>query len=282
MKEKIRKIITLGIDSDTLKIIAVTSMLLDHIAYYFYDLIPNILYVSLRILGRLAMPIFTYQLVQGFFNTKNYNKYLKRIGIYALVTQILITLVMVVNIKIFSEYKTNIYTFGNILISFFIILILLKIIHEPILFKKLDKSQNIIMKIIAVLLILGIYIFVPLDYGISAPILAILIYMIEKFRITVLISKNNISQNFTGLLYKSISENTVKIVYISLILFSLILCVIYCNISWIIILSIIPIMLYNGERKNADKKCKMLFYMFYPAHNVLLYITAMLVANLKI
>ena len=114
MKDKIKKIITTGFDADTLKIIAIVSMVLDHFAFYFYNVIPNPLYVGFRILGRLAMPIFTYQLVQGFFNTKNFKKYIKRMGIYAVITQILIMLFMVINIKVFPSYLTNIYKFGNI------------------------------------------------------------------------------------------------------------------------------------------------------------------------
>lgn len=71
------------IDSFTLKMIAMLSMLADHIGAVLFP--EQILF---RVIGRLAFPIFAYTLVEGFFYTHDIKKYMCRIGILALVSEI--------------------------------------------------------------------------------------------------------------------------------------------------------------------------------------------------
>lgn len=59
------------INSNVLKIFAVITMIIDHIGCYFSSKIAPDIYYLMRSIGRLAMPIFLYLLVQGFFYTKN-------------------------------------------------------------------------------------------------------------------------------------------------------------------------------------------------------------------
>lgn len=58
------------IDGTTLKILALLAMTLDHIGYF---LLPEV--ESLRIVGRLAYPIFAYLLVEGCEHTRNKQRY---------------------------------------------------------------------------------------------------------------------------------------------------------------------------------------------------------------
>ena len=58
------------IDSFTLKMIAMLSMLADHIGAVLFP--EQILF---RVIGRLAFPIFAYTLVEGFFYTHDIKKY---------------------------------------------------------------------------------------------------------------------------------------------------------------------------------------------------------------
>jgi len=278
MKKKIEKIKKYGITSDVLKIIAVIAMVIDHIAYYFYNYLPDWAYDIMKYgIGRIAMPIFVYLLIQGFFNTKNFNKYLLRITNFGIVTQVVITMGWLLNRHVFKEYVSNIYTLGNILLSFTLTLILLKVIHEPILIKKYDKNQNILFKVIFAIILLNVYIFIPIDYGITVPLLAILFYAIERFRITVLISKSNINTTFKGVIYKSVDDVTIKRIYGGLILLAILLCVLYGEIYWTGIFAIIPIYLYNGERKKKDNKFKYAYYAFFPVHHFVLYVLAMII-----
>lgn len=73
-----------------LKWIAVISMVIDHIAYYFFDQIPQGLYEFMRSIGRLAMPIFAFSLAFGFIHSKNWFKYFIRLLITALISELAI------------------------------------------------------------------------------------------------------------------------------------------------------------------------------------------------
>jgi hypothetical protein len=60
-----------GLNNNQLKVLAMLSMLLDHIGV---QLFPDC--VVLRLLGRISFPIFAYMIAEGCFYTKNRAKYL--------------------------------------------------------------------------------------------------------------------------------------------------------------------------------------------------------------
>lgn len=67
----------------TLKLIAIISMLIDHIGYVLF---PELTY--LRAIGRIAFPIFCFLIVEGFFHTRSHMHYLIRLSIFALLSEI--------------------------------------------------------------------------------------------------------------------------------------------------------------------------------------------------
>ncbi|MBO5373075.1 MAG: conjugal transfer protein TraX [Lachnospiraceae bacterium] len=85
---------TKGISGSTLKLIAIIAMLIDHIGACI--ILPMLstnpaldtLYYALRLCGRIAFPIFCFLLVEGFFHTKNVQKYCFRLAIFALISEI--------------------------------------------------------------------------------------------------------------------------------------------------------------------------------------------------
>lgn len=68
---------------ELLKIIAIVSMTVDHIGAALY---PG--YIFLRIVGRLAFPLFCYLLILGMGTTRNAKNYLMRLSAFALISQV--------------------------------------------------------------------------------------------------------------------------------------------------------------------------------------------------
>lgn len=83
-----------GISSSVLKCIAMLTMLIDHIGagilkmsdvlYFKYQYIYDIL----RMIGRVAFPIFCFLIVEGFLHTKNIKKYASRLFLFAFISEI--------------------------------------------------------------------------------------------------------------------------------------------------------------------------------------------------
>jgi len=65
-----------------LKMIAMTTMLVDHIGAVIY---PEIL--GFRVVGRLAFPLFAFLITEGYRQTSSYKNYLIRLAIFSLISQ---------------------------------------------------------------------------------------------------------------------------------------------------------------------------------------------------
>ena len=99
------------LNRNALKTTALVSMLLDHIGmiivYPMYinacmvdgvemmgELVPDeakrlyMLYTILRIIGRLAFPIFAFMITEGFIHTQNLKKYILRLFLFAVISEI--------------------------------------------------------------------------------------------------------------------------------------------------------------------------------------------------
>lgn len=86
-----------GFTGSTLKIVAMVTMLIDHVAAVlltrmyltgwlgaeFYSVI-----FVLRLIGRVAFPIYCFLLVEGFERTGNFKRYLLRMAAFALISEI--------------------------------------------------------------------------------------------------------------------------------------------------------------------------------------------------
>ncbi len=71
------------LDGTMLKIIGMVSMVFDHVGDIFF---PE--QTWMRIIGRIAMPIFAFFVAEGFHYTHDRGKYLCRMGIFALISEV--------------------------------------------------------------------------------------------------------------------------------------------------------------------------------------------------
>lgn len=67
-----------------LKLLAALFMLLDHIGFYYYDLLPGLAVTLLRLIGRLAFPLFAWSIARGFARTSHLPAYFGRMVVFAI------------------------------------------------------------------------------------------------------------------------------------------------------------------------------------------------------
>ena len=76
-----------GLSGSALKIIALVSMTMDHIAYYLMEH-GSLMYDLMRTMGRMAFPIFAFLLVEGYGHTRSTRKYALSLLAFALISEI--------------------------------------------------------------------------------------------------------------------------------------------------------------------------------------------------
>jgi len=69
--------------NDVLKIIGIVTMAIDHVGLILY---PQVIF--LRVIGRLAFPIFAWYLAEGYVYTSSRKRYATRLGFFAAATQL--------------------------------------------------------------------------------------------------------------------------------------------------------------------------------------------------
>lgn len=80
------------LSGSALKVIAVVSMTIDHIAYNILDqqlgMGDSWLYETMRCIGRLAFPIFAFLIVEGYRHTRHVGRYMLALLVTAIVAEI--------------------------------------------------------------------------------------------------------------------------------------------------------------------------------------------------
>lgn len=213
-----------------LKLIAMLTMLVDHIGLLFF---PEIM--VLRIVGRIAMPLFAYGIVQGYWYTRQHRttaRYLCRVTALFLVSQIPYNLV---------QYQSGVAMNFNICISWVFGIIVLAV---------LDSQLHYLLK---TLLLTGIAVAITgtwLDYSFLAVSLVVAFSL--KFRVQ--------KGRFIALCAASAM----------VILFS----TVYDNHIELYALAAIPILFWDEKAQKEGvatlKIPKWVGYAFYPLHLLLL------------
>lgn len=226
-------------DGFLLKIIALIAMFIDHtgviLDMYSYSTV-------LRLIGRIAFPIYAFLIAEGCFYTKNIKKYMFRLFIFGVISQLPFVLFT-----------------GNI--------------------NNLFKHLNVFFTL--ALGVLCIYSYNVVNTKITREVLKRIIIVFSCYYILILAERLNTDYGALGVLLiyclylcKSTSVNLYQLKIRQLLILSLFILLSYMPSTrygmYMFIggsISLIPIMLYNGEK---GKSFKWGFYAFYPIHLLLL------------
>lgn len=240
-----------------LRLIACIAMLSDHVGYYYGVEL-------LRIIGRIAFPIFLYLIYNGYRHTSHRVGYALRLGIFALLSQIP-----------FSLFCTNGIWMekGNV---FFTLLISLLVLWTT---DTLWKHRFLrILSPVPTLAVFALYFFGFLrsDYGAKGILMIMVFYLFDSKKLWCRIC------TVVGVL---IAVFYSKLVSLGFFFLYTVLGKDYCLPSfsnWELIqayslLALPLIFLYNGKKggnfqnKNTAKAVQYGFYLFYPVHMLVLW-----------
>lgn len=236
----------INISSSGLHILAMILMLCDHLWATLF-----IQQEWLTCIGRITFPIFAFMIVEGYFHTKNIKKYLLRLFISALISEIPFNLMYASSI---------IYPYHQNVIWLFFIGLLLIIWMERIRNKINDSLLGIISCIPVIVLgfILG-YAFMLDYYGVGMLTIFVFYFFRDKKWyncILQLICLYILNVNMLGGYYYELS------------LFGYNLEITQQGFA---LLALLPIWLYNGNRGYSKKWFQYFCYAFYPLHMLILF-----------
>ena len=81
-----------SLSGSSLKVIAIVSMTIDHLGLYMLGgedaASGSVTYHLMRMVGRLAFPIFAFLLVEGYVHTRDIRKYMMNLFVAAVISDI--------------------------------------------------------------------------------------------------------------------------------------------------------------------------------------------------
>ena len=241
---------TNGLSVFHLKIIAYTTMLIDHIGAFVLDpyiaanletmgyqrmRILDFAYEASRSIGRIAFPLFCFMLVEGLFHTKNRWRYLARLLIFAVLSDIPFDLAYT------GEWHS--YQHQSVMITLSIAFLVL-IAMEEIRKLRLPQFAVNLLQFVPVAAGCVIAYFVKCDYGFKGILVISALYLLYP----LLTIDRGAYALAGGALFMWEWVSKISRVFGSL--------------------SFITLLFYNGQK---GKSAKWFFYFFYPVHLLILY-----------
>ena len=276
LKRLLEKMIMNKINANALKTFAIIVMLIDHIGCYFASRIAPDPYYIMRSIGRLAMPIFLYLIVQGFFYTSNLKKYIFRLFCLATITQVILIILGIVNSELFPSYICRENEYFGVLFSYTLSIILISMIEYKRPIQNLNMVINSIFRMIIIVLIVLIYINIDIEFDMRVPFMFVELYIIEKIFMdrekNVLFLKRKYESKWKSIALKIVYIALIEISFISSLDFS----TYHPGFKYAIIYTAIPLLLYSGEKGKNNELVKTMFYSVFPLQHLILYLSAMI------
>lgn len=225
------------LNSNHLKLLAIIAMTVDHIAdLLFPGFSAEPLLIVLHIIGRLTAPIMWFFICEGFFYTRNLKKYMGRMFAFAVISHFAYCFAFGINFIPFStgdffNQTSVIWTLAWSLVALWVV-----------------NGERVPKKIQPVALILICLVTFSADWSCIAVMAVVSMYAKRG-----ILQKQMISMMFWVLIYAVVSFFFVNKVYGIICLFAF--------------LVYFPLKYYNGQ-KGRPSGMKWLFYIYYPAHLV--------------
>ncbi len=225
-----------------IKYIAIAAMFLDHLAAFL--LTPEkypaliVLYIIMRIIGRIAAPVMFYFLVEGYEHTSSRKNYALRLLAFAILSQIPYSLV-----RFGKASAGDLNVIFTLLISFLMMAVTDRI-----------KSQIIKGMAIALFMIISVF----SDWGLLGPLMVWIFYM----------NRGDKTKQIRDYLMIICIQLICTVIFL--------ICNTqnwYEGICQLGIFLVIPLLqFYNGESGRKTIVNKWLFYIFYPVHLIVIWL----------
>lgn len=203
------------------------------------------IYEMMRYIGRMAFPIYCFLLVEGFLHTRSVKKYAVRLFIFALISEIPFDLALT------GEWWNLQYS--NVFFTLLIGLILiwgLSYVERFYEFWQEKKWDDFVGKLIC---------------GVAGGFVAI---VLGRFAETILMT----DYGMAGVFAIAVLYLVRKMKEIAFVLAVMLLSVMSSSTEILALLMLVPLMKYNGAR---GKSTKYVFYAFYPVHLFILALICM-------
>jgi hypothetical protein len=233
-----------GIDAFWLKIIAIVAMTSDHIGMVFGgqqglgDAMPLAVKTLLYLPGGLTFPIMAYLIVEGYRKTSNVQRYMKRLLLFAIVTQ---------PIYMWALAVPAINVLGTLLLG----------LVTLYLYDRIDSKPLFYIALVGISFATTIF-----DWGLFGVPLLFAMYAVkdEKKRV-ILPIVIMVALNIGTLLFNGVVGLLMGIDGISGISLP--------SIAFFVgsLCAIVLLLRYNGQR---GRNMKYFFYVYYPAHLLIL------------
>lgn len=226
-----------GLSGFQLKILACIFMLIDHVGYL---LLPQ--FEILRVIGRLAFPLFAYFIAEGCRYTKNKLKRFLSVFVLGILCEIAYV--------VFAGNGA-----GNILLTFSVSILLIYILSYT---KKMFIKNVALGFVYLLLFVLSLVIayfcckYLGLDYGFFGVLTPVLVIAFDDMG------------EWSNKLYKMIDRKLVSLSMFSLGLLLVAMFEVSMECQIYSLFSVVLLMFYNGKRGKYSFKYG--FYLFYPLH----------------
>lgn len=225
------------LNADHLKLIAILAMTVDHIADLIYPGFPGEpVALSLHIIGRLTAPIMWFFICEGFYHTRNLRKYLLRMFVFAVISHFAYCFAFGIS---FMPFTDGIFNQTSVIWPLFWAIVALWIINSATALKTWQKWLLII--------VINLITF-PADWSCIAVMAIVAMYD----------NRGNLEKQMGGMMFWVIIYAIVSFFFVSKV---------YAVIQLGVILVYPLLKQYNGQ-KGTVKWMKWFFYLYYPAHLV--------------